>query len=167
MNEPNAHSPAPAFEPGAFQEDLNLYLDGELPFDRQRALFAHLAEHDADRVRFNALILFREWSRKERIVVPPAVDEAFLNRVTKRQRLHAQIDRARDRRPLWQARRRLPVWSITTMVVVVFLLGTMLQSGNEAAGKVREVTQEVERVHLDQVPPLVPHFVIYPGLTVE
>ena len=167
MNRLNAPIPDQAFEPRAFEEDLNLYLDGELPFDRQRALFAHLAEDDADRARFNALILFREWSRKERIALPPAVDDTFLKRVAERQRLHARVDRSRDRRPLWQARRRMPVWSITTMAIVVFLLGTMLQSGNQAAGKVIDVTQEVERVQLEQVPPLVPHFVIYPGLTVE
>ena len=82
------------------EELLNLYVDGELPLDRQGELFAHLAESREARLLFNALMDFRLATRMDAISVAPAVDEALFRRIdglranVQRNAQHAEDERA-------------------------------------------------------------------------
>ena len=59
------------------EEELNLFLDGELSFDRQANLYSHLAKHPESRSFMDNVMLFRRMSRQEFIAVPPAADDEF------------------------------------------------------------------------------------------
>lgn len=156
------------------EEALNLYVDGELPFDQQPVLFAHLAHCRSCRRTLDAVIKFRRMSRQEHLSVPPAVDEAFMNRLAHVRDAAHRIDREADRRPLWQARTRVSLRGVVVASVVVFCLGlllpTPLSSPATAAVQVEFGDERVEFADPLLDPAVVPAsavYVFYPGLTIE
>lgn len=150
------------------EEDLNLFLDGELPLDRHGDLYARLADDDSSRSFVDQVMLFRRMSREEFIDVPQSADDQFFERLAALKKAGQQIDRFEDREPLWNARRPVSVRTAVAAVVVLFMTGLMLPlSGAEATGFIE---QEQERVMFETPQTRVMQSYIYvfePGLTIE
>ena len=156
------------------EDALNLYVDGELPLAAQPALFAHLVTCETCRQTLAATLEFRRFSRQETVTVPPALDEAIMERVAQRKSTHDRTDRAAQRRPLWQARIPVSLRAAAALGLVAFLSGLFVPSytAPEARTPEPEVTSTVqgeeERVRFyDPVRVAEAVYVIYPGLTVE
>lgn len=148
----------------AMEEALNLYMDGELSFAGQPVLFIHLATCDQCRRTLSAMMEFRRMSRQEMFPVPPAVDEAFFHRLEEISGRSRRVDRYMDRRPLWQSRASVSLRVATIAAVVVFGAGLFFPPTiGEPLSATRVEVQE-ERIEFY---PLVPVYVITPGVTVE
>lgn len=155
---------------GAFEEDLNLYLDGELPVDRQGALFEHLANCTECRARMDSVMEFRRLSRQEYITVSPQVDDAFLERLARLKKSNDRYDRTEDRRPLWSARRSVSVGAAVLAITAVFVIGLMLPVAGEPGTAEPTVQFIEERVEFEDIRSEIresPIYVFVPGLTVE
>ncbi|MEM1043917.1 MAG: hypothetical protein AAGI91_14980 [Bacteroidota bacterium] len=137
------------------EELLNLYVDGELPLDRQGDLFARLAEDRAARVQFNALMDVRLAMRVDANSVAPAVDEALFQRIDDLRAGPAR-DRVEDRQPFRALRRRVTVGTALALVALVALVGALLPG-----------PEPVETVRLVPVEYAEPVYVMLPGVTVE
>jgi anti-sigma factor RsiW len=140
---------------------LNLYVDGELPLDRQGELFAHLAESREARLQFNALMDFRLATRVDTISVAPAVDEALFRRIdglraNAQRTAHGAPYGAEDRRPFRALRRRVTVGAALAAVALVLALGALVPG-----------PPPVETVRIVPIEHAEPVYVIYPGVTVE
>lgn len=160
----------PTHPAGAFEEDLNLYLDGELPAERQGGLFEHLANCGECRARMDSVMEFRRLSRQEYITVSPMVDDAFLERLAGLKKSNDRFDRTEDRRPLWNARQSVSVGTAVLAVTAVFVIGLMLPVAGDADTAEPTVQFVEERVEFEDVPSEIrqsPIYVFVPGLTVE
>lgn len=154
----------------AFEEDLNLYLDGELPIERQESLFEHLATCSDCRARMDSVMEFRRLSRQEYITVSPQVDDAFLERLARLKKSNDRYDRTEDRRPLWNARQSVSVGTAVLAITAVFVIGLMLPVAGDPGTAEPTVQYVEERVEFEDVPPEIresPIYVFVPGLTVE
>lgn len=154
------------------EEALNLYVDGELPLDRQADLFTHLAACPACRCTLDSVLSFRRFSRQEALTVPPALDDAFFKRLAEHKDRHERIDRVADRRPLWQAQAPITLRAGLSIAVVVFLLGLLVPANVQQQAAPRAVVGEEELVELPAVAAtqrssIEPLYVFYPGLTIE
>ncbi len=151
------------------EEALNHYVDGELPLDRQAALFAHLASCEHCRLLLDSIINFRRAGRQEYIAVPTAVDDAFFKRLAHRKISGERIDREAERRPLWLVRGPVSVRSAVAAAVVLFVLGLLVPVYAPPPFPVRSVEATEERVEFpDRVQSSSEMvYVIYPGVTVE
>lgn len=100
---------------------LNLYIDGELPLDRQGELHAHLAACAGCRVQFNALMAFRLAVRQDPLTLPPAADERFLARLDglRRARTTEPPPQVRPRR-LLRARVKTQALAVAAVLAVIF-----------------------------------------------
>ncbi len=154
------------------EEALNLYLDGELSAEMQPLLFAHLSACDTCRRRFDAVLRFRQMSRQEYLVVPPSVDDAFFEKLAQHRTMSLRVDRAADRRPLWNLRAPVTLRSALLVAIVLFFIGVMLPGSttpeNASSGKVMGEEERVEFADLELTPRrLEAVYVFYPGLTIE
>ncbi|WP_457654081.1 anti-sigma factor family protein [Rhodocaloribacter sp.] len=166
-----AHTGTPPC-PGAMEEALNLYLDGELSAEMQPFLFAHLSVCASCRRRFDAVLKFRRMSRQEYLAVPPSVDDAFFKKLARHKKVSLRVDRASDRRPLWNLRTPVTLRSAVIVAVVLFLIGVMLPGSTAPEDQARtSVLGEEERVEFVdlELPPsrFEAVYVFYPGLTIE
>ncbi|NNF03587.1 MAG: hypothetical protein HKN17_03890 [Rhodothermales bacterium] len=153
-----------------FEEDLNLYLDGELPSERQELLFEHLAACSACRARMDSVMEFRRLSRQEFISVSPAVDDSFLERLARLKKSNDRFDRQEDRRPLWNARQTVSVGTAVLAITAVFVIGLMLPMTGDTHTAEPIVQVVEERVQFEDAPSEVresPIYVFVPGLTIE
>lgn len=132
---------------------LNLYVDGELPLDRQAELFARLAEDRDARAQFNALMAFRLATRVDALTVPSAVDEALFARIDHLRANHLG-QRAEDRRPFRALRGRVTVGAALAVAVLVIVVQMLMPP-------------PVETVRLVPVEYAEPVYVMLPGVTVE
>lgn len=151
------------------EEDLNLFLDGELPLDRQEGLYAHLAEDRDARSFMDHVMLFRRMSRQEYIEVPPSVDEAFFKRLDALKRSGERVDRFMEREPLWNTRKPVSLRTAVAAVIAVFMIGWFLPAMTESE-ETAFLAQEEERVAFDIQQARVMQSYIYvfePGLTIE
>lgn len=134
---------------------LNLYVDGELPLDRQGELFAYLAESRAARVQFSALMDFRLATRVDANPVAPAVDEALFQRIDELRAVPLR-NRAEDRQPFRALRRRVTVGTALALVALVIAVGALLPG-----------PAPIETVRIVPVEHAEPVYVLLPGVTVE
>lgn len=159
-----------------FDEALNLYFDGELPYEAQPRLFVHIATCDPCRLQFNTLLAFRESVQAERLSVPPVVDEQIMSRLDRRKGMPRIRNRRLDRPTLWQPQAKLPYQVTALMVGIALLFGilyfTEVQRNQHLAFDApllpvhqvieapRPVPPAPQALQVDQV------YVFYPGLTV-
>ena len=151
------------------EEALNLYMDGELPFEEQPLLFAHLALCDQCRSVLGMMMEFRRMSRQESFAVPPAVDEAIFERLQEIKTRPNRRDRYWDRRPLWQVRASVSLRAAALAAVLLFGAGLMFPQDAGLPMAAPAVTVEAEQVQMMstiRIPQEV-LYVFYPGLTVE
>lgn len=152
-----------------FEEDLNLYLDGELSADREAALFAQLSKDDELRSLMDSVLLFRRMSRQEYIALPPSADDRFFQRLAEVKVGVSKIDRIQDREPLWNTRRPISVKSAVAAVAAVFIVGLSLPMTGDGL-TTSFLAQEEERVFFDAPETRVLQSYIYvfePGLMIE
>lgn len=167
MKTADRHNAPDSFE--ANEEDLNLFLDGELPLDRQEGLYEHLAGEKRSRAFMDHVMLFRRMSRQEFMDVPPAVDDAFFKRLDALKSSGQRVDRFEEREPLWNSRKPVTVKAAVAAVLAVFMIGwflPLLEGGDETAF----LAQEEERVAFDIQQTRVMQSYIYvfePGRTIE
>ena len=151
------------------EEELNLFLDGELPMERQGAVYAHLADSIESRSFMDQVMLFRRISRQEYLEVPPSVDEAFFARLDRLKSSGERVDRFLEREPLWRTRRPVSLGTAIAAVVVVFMVGWFLPYADQGQ-QTGFIAQEEERVLFDVQQTRVMQSYIYvfePGLTIE
>ena len=153
----------------AFDEALTLYVDGELAFEHQPALFAHLVECAHCRHVLDGVMKFRRISRLEHLSVPASVDDAFFKRLDQHKAGSRRVDRAAERKPLWQARTPVSLRLGMMAAGVIFLLGLFIPLRAAEDNRVYQVAGEEERVEFPE--PVRLHreavYVFYPGVTVE
>lgn len=161
----------------ALEEALTLYVDGELPFDQQPRLFAHLSVCESCRQTLDGVMAFRRIAREENLAVPPAADDAFMKRLARHKRATTAAVRTSEHGPVWW-RHRQPVTarvagSVLAGALVMALVAPLVQPLD---GQIRQekaltwVRGEEELVELNlEVPVAEPAtvYVFYPGLTVE
>ena len=152
------------------EEALNLYLDGDLSFEEQPVLFAHLAACDPCRRTLAATMDFRRMSRQEVVSVPAAVDDAFFQRLDQLKHRTDRLDRFADRSPLWNSRTPVSLRTATAAALVLFLVGFFFpQQVSDSVDKPISVEGVEERVEFTPVSRDRSEavYVFYPGLTVE
>ena len=152
-----------------FAEDLNLYLDGELPLSKQAALFNHLSQDDELRAQMEAVMLFRRMSRMEFVALPPSADDRFFSRLTELKEVSDKVNRVEDRQPLWRSNRSVSFRSALVAITAVFIIGLSLpiSGGGQSTAF---LDQEEEQVAFDSPHTRVLQSYIYvfePGLTIE
>lgn len=163
----STHTEIPDFEQP--EEELNLFLDGELPLEKQEGLYAHLAENPDARSFMDHVMLFRRMSRQEYIEVPPAADDAFFRRLDALKRSGERVDRFEEREPVWNTRRPVSLRTAVAAVVAVFMIGWFLPVVSDSE-ETAFLAQEEERVAFDIQQTRVMQSYIYvfePGLTIE
>ncbi len=151
------------------EEALHLYMDGELPFEDQPLLFAHLACCDQCRSVMGMMLEFRRMSRQESFPVPASVDEAIFERLQEVKNRSTRRDRYWDRRPLWQVRASVSLRAAALAAVMLFGAGLMFPQNAGMPVMTEAVTVEAEQVEMMstiRIPQEV-LYVFYPGLTVE
>ena len=162
MNHHAFHNPCPLHE-----EAVNLYADGELPFDEQGALFRHLADCDACRFHFDALLQFRLFVREERLDVPSSVDEAFFRKLALQKRTTKRYDRKRDRQPLWAKNTKVSLRAAVLGMLGLFVLGWWFTGHSDLLGALSpqpEVPTTLLEMTMEDEGAV---YVIIPGITVE
>jgi anti-sigma factor RsiW len=152
-------------------EALNLFMDGELPGSHQPSLFSHLAECPACRRELEGVIKFRRISRGENLMAPPMLDEAVFKRLNKHKAIMSHIDRAEDRRPLWNLRTPISLRATILTALMVFITGLLMPKSPEQnlvqQGFVTGTDELIEFADLDLSPGSTHVYVFYPGLTIE
>lgn len=153
----------------SMEEAVHLYIDGELPFELQPALFAHLAVDEEARRMLDAVLKFRRMTREDYLPVPPAADEAFFKRLASLQRQHRRIDRAAQRRPIWEHRTPVSFRAAVVAAALLFMAGLLFPVSAGEAAPQGYVVAQVERVELptELERPSEYVYVFYPGLDVE
>lgn len=149
------------------EEALNRYVDGELAFETQPALFSHLASCSTCRRTLEAVLVFRRLSRQEPLVVPPAADDSFFKRLDQIKRRGERVDRQAARRPMWQWRTPVSLGLAAVVAVLVFVAGMFASGSNAAVAESPLVVGAEERVLFNEPTRPEAVYVFYPGLTVE
>ncbi|MEM6648273.1 MAG: zf-HC2 domain-containing protein [Bacteroidota bacterium] len=156
----------------AYQAALDLYIDGELPFEQHADLFAHLATCQECQQVLDSVMRFRRYSRQERITVAPAIDAEFFEKLAHAKKQQDRVDRRQDREPLWSSRRSVPVGAAAMLGVLLFIVGLInpLPSSGETdaalLGLVRGEPEVIEFKDEEQMRNRT-IYVFYPGLEVE
>ncbi|GAB5519240.1 MAG: hypothetical protein RhofKO_14910 [Rhodothermales bacterium] len=156
----------------AYQAALNLYIDGELPFDQHTDLFSHLATCQECQHVLDSTLRFRRYSRQERITVAPAVDAEFFEKLAQAKQQQERVDRRHDREPLWSSRRSVPIGAAAMLGVLLFMIGLVnpLPSAGEANAALQGLVRgEPEVIEFQDEAQLRSQtiYVFYPGLEVE
>ena len=150
----------------SWEDALNRYVDGELPFEAQSSLFAHLATCATCRRTLEAVLAFRRISRQEPLAVPSAADDAFFRRLDQVKHRADRVDREAERRTLWTMRTPVSLGMAAMVAAVLFLVGLMMPMHLDQSEPTDLVTAGMERVELEPAPTEAV-YVFYPGLTVE
>lgn len=150
------------------EEAVNLFVDGELPGDRQPEFFAHLAVCASCRHSIDSILKFRRIGRQEYISVPPAVDDAFFKRLAQHKSNGRRVNRYVDRDPVWRMHTRLSLRSVVMVSLVVFIAGLLIQVKSSTTEIPSSITGEVERIEfIENAQQTEAVYVFYPGLIVE
>lgn len=137
---------------------LNRYVDGQLAVERQATLFEHLAGCASCRQQLEAVLTFRRMSRQERLAVPPAADETFLERLSQRRQADRDsASRTTDRKPLWLWQAPVSLRAAAAALMLVFMVGLLLPTN---------ISQSVPS-QIEPAPQPEAVFIFYPGLTVK
>ena len=148
------------------EESVHLFLDGELPFSAQPAMFAHLAHCAACRQILHGMMDFRRMGSQEVLLVPPKADDSVLETLELSKQRQTRRDRYYERRPLWQARATLSFRTVAALAALFFVSGVLLP--HEVARTqvpVIAMEQHVEQGLRGQRLELL--YVLHPGLMVE
>lgn len=162
-------------------EALHSFLDGELSVLDQSRLFSHLAGCVSCCKELEGVMKFRRMSRMENLTVPPSIDAALFKRLQKHKAVMKKIDRAADRRPLWNTRAAVSLRVTVITAMLVFFTGLLIPGNNEnsssnggivnpvygASGLVTGSDEFIEFADLDVRSNTSTIYVFYPGLTVE
>lgn len=150
--------------PPPYDEMIHLYADGELPFGQQGALFAHLAADEDARHLLESVMQFRRMSRQETFPVTPAMDAAFMQRLSEHRRGPRRPRQAPATTPLWQKRARISLRSATLLAIVILLLGVWgAQDRSDAPARAAQVLPAVE----EEPVVMSAQYVFTPGVVVE
>ena len=151
---------------------LNAFIDGELAVNEQPAMFTHLASCEDCRQQLEGVMNFRRISRGENLVVSPALDAALFKRIQKHKVMMRRIDRAEDRRPLWNARASLSIRTTVITAILLFLTGLLMPAQNQSDyARLGYVTGEDELIEFADLElgegNTSTLYVFFPGLTIE
>ena len=151
----------------SWEEALNRYVDGDLSFEEQPALFAHLSACATCRRTLEAVLAFRRMSRQEPLAVPPAADDVFFQRLDQIKHRTERVDRDAVRRPLWTLRTPVSLGMAAAVAFFLFVAGLLVPLQLADPDPSTFVTGVMEEVEFEAPPPPEPVYVFYPGLTVE
>ena len=149
-----------------WNEDLDLYLDGELGSSREADLFRHLSGCVSCREHLNGVLAFRRILRDEYVDVPPWADDRLLTRIEEHRNKLQRTARLHARDSLWAVQTTVSVRSLV-LAAGIFLVSLALLVGLTDGGS-GYVYFEQESVQFDRpVPRPSEVYVFYPGLIVE
>ncbi len=167
MSSPRYHSTPGCQSSSDCSDDLDLFLDGELPPERESKVFLHLARCEACRRYLNSVLSLRRIMREESIEIPPWADDHLLARIDRQRKAGERSARLHESGPLWSTGATV---SVRVAMVVMFLavLSALLLTrprGDDAV----YVLVEQERVLFDERSNVdgTEVYVFYPGLTIE
>lgn len=156
---------------------LHSFLDGELSAENQPGLFAHMAVCESCRLHMESVMKFRRLSRVENLTAPPALDAAMFKRLQHHKQVAKRMNRADDRRPLWNSRSAISLRATVLTAMLLFLTGVLLPAhNNDARITAMPLPQEelvtgsdehTEFADLDFMENTSTVYVFYPGLTIE
>ena len=148
-------------------QDLDLFLDGELPGLREARLFQHLHECAACREYLSGALEFRRTSRDESFGVPLWADDKLIARVEAHSRLVQKKTRLHTRDPVWSASTTVSVR--TLLLLCGFIIATTYWSTRPADPETAQVYVEQEQVTQKEWwhQAATEVYVFYPGLTIE
>ena len=130
-------------------------------------------------MELEGVMKFRRLSRAETLTAPPAMDAALFKRLHKHKALMKKIDRAEDRRPLWNTRAAVSLRATVITAMLVFLTGLLIPANNgdgfagsvmaqyNYEGIVTGSDEFIEFADWDYRSNTSTIYVFYPGLTVE
>ena len=151
-----------------FEEDLNLYLDGELSPEKEGALFNKLSSDQNLRELMDSVLLFRRMSRQEYISLPPAADDRFFQRLAEIKDGMGKVDRSGDRQPMWNSKRPVSLKSAIAAVAAVFIVGLSLPMSNHSTTVFLAQEEEQVRFNTPQTRVLQSYIYVFePGLMIE
>ncbi len=159
-------------------EALHAFLDGELSVADQSDLFGHLAVCSDCRQELEGVMKFRRMSRSENLTVPPALDAAMFKRLQKHKTMMTRIDRADDRRPLWNAKTVISLRTTVVTAMFLFLAGLFVPADTfeeypsqtpvyQVEGLVTGSDELIQFSDMDVLPGTNYVYVFYPGIDVE
>ncbi len=159
-------------------EGLHAFLDGELSVTDQSDLFGHLAVCSDCRQELEGVMKFRRMSRSENLTVPPALDAAMFKRLQKHKTMMTRIDRADDRRPLWNAKTVISLRTTVVTAMFLFLAGLFVPADTfeeypsqtpvyQVEGLVTGSDELIQFSDMDVLPGTNYVYVFYPGIDVE
>ncbi|MEM8485460.1 MAG: anti-sigma factor [Bacteroidota bacterium] len=160
-------------------EALHAFLDGELSVADQSDLFAHLAVCGDCRQELEGVMKFRRMSRTENLTVPPSLDAAMFKRLRKHKTMMTRIDRADDRRPLWNAKTAISLRTTVVTAMFLFLAGLFVPADTfetyppsqtpvyQVEGQVTGTDELIQFSDMDVLPGTNYVYVFYPGIDVE
>ncbi len=159
-------------------EALHAFLDGELSVTDQSDLFGHLAVCSDCRQELEGVMKFRRMSRSENLTVPPALDAAMFKRLQKHKTMMTRIDRADDRRPLWNAKTAISLRTTVVTAMFLFLAGLFVPADTfeeypsqtpvyQVEGLVTGSDELIQFSDMDVLPGTNYVYVFYPGIDVE
>jgi anti-sigma factor RsiW len=110
-----------------FKEDVNLFVDGELPASRQVQLFKHLAACQECQSFIDMSLRVRELRGKEAVTFPPEIDEAVFARIAAQSMITHRARRiAREQVPFWHRNYAFPLPLAGVAAVIIILVGFVL-----------------------------------------
>ncbi len=155
----------------SYEDRINSYVDGELAFHLQAELFTHLSRCEPCRRYLDGLIAFRRLVADEALVIPPSLDEAFLQRLGAHRQSVAAVKQRAARRG--RIRDAVPVAGRAAVVMLVLgiIVGNIIANEISRAPSPGHVVAEEELVNFPAASSADSQsgavYVFYPGLTVE
>lgn len=104
------------------EENLNLFLDGQLPVEAQIELFKHLAGCDGCRDFLEKTNRFRAAARREKIPFPENLDRALFEEILRRRHAHARETPTRRIFPGWRQPVAVPKFAVAAVVIILLVL---------------------------------------------
>lgn len=107
------------------EENLNLFLDGQLPAEAQIGLFKHLAQCSDCRDFLEKANRFRRLARSETVAFPEKIDRLLYEEILRRGKAASEPKPARSAPPAWRQRVAVPRFAVAAVIALLLLLGGM------------------------------------------
>jgi hypothetical protein len=105
-----------------YEENINLFLDGQLPVEAQIELFKHLAGCAECRDFVEKTSRFRSVARKEEIAYPEKLDRTIFEEISRRRRANAEKPRLSGLVSSWRRPVTMPRFAFAAMIFLLLLL---------------------------------------------
>ena len=110
-----------------YQEQTNLFIDGELSMTAQIELFKHLAQCVECQTFIDAMVRIKDARWKEEIPYPPELDEMILSKLDSRKAEPAAVQSpVYQKIPFWKKRIAFPLPIAVSMCVLIIAISFII-----------------------------------------